>query len=126
VVQVATISVYGFFVLALLSRQLLDPRQTAEQTLLKDALHAIDMYVPVPTLLQLLLYVGWLKVPLPDLLLLSPLVCCSSTSYETVALVPRVRRWLRCASTRWATTMTTSTRVKCSTTTCSYAYGWAH
>ena len=84
-VQVATISVYGFFVLALLSRQLLDPRQTAEQTLLKDPLHAIDMYVPVPTLLQLLLYVGWLKVSLPI-----------SSLFSFAALLPRTRKLLEC------------------------------
>ena len=60
--QVVTISVYGFFLLSLFSRQLLEPRLSAEHALLNDPMHAIDVYVPLPTLLQLLLSVGWLKV----------------------------------------------------------------
>ncbi|CAB3404254.1 unnamed protein product [Caenorhabditis bovis] len=51
--QVSTISVYGYFLFALIGRQY--PSQT-------DNGDIVDVYFPVFTVLQFLFYVGWLKV----------------------------------------------------------------
>uniref|UniRef100_A0A1I8HS65 Bestrophin homolog n=1 Tax=Macrostomum lignano TaxID=282301 RepID=A0A1I8HS65_9PLAT len=61
--QVATISVYGFFINTLLSRQYLNHTSVrAEFGPEVSAKYAIDLYVPIDTLLQLFFYLGWLKV----------------------------------------------------------------
>ncbi|XP_030015327.1 bestrophin-2-like [Sphaeramia orbicularis] len=53
--QVVTIAVYSFFGFCVIGRQFLNPEKGY-----KD--HALDMYVPVFTLLQFFFYTGWLKV----------------------------------------------------------------
>ncbi|CAG0888507.1 unnamed protein product [Darwinula stevensoni] len=50
--QVVTIACYSFYSAALLGSQFIDP----------DTEKALDIYVPIITLFQLVLYVGWLKV----------------------------------------------------------------
>ncbi|KAG8132331.1 hypothetical protein E2320_010195 [Naja naja] len=50
--QVVTIAVYSFFAFCVVGRQFLDPAHGGE----------LDMYVPLPTLLQFFFYAGWLKV----------------------------------------------------------------
>ncbi|XP_063153915.1 bestrophin-4 isoform X3 [Candoia aspera] len=50
--QVVTIAVYSFFAFCVVGRQFLDPAHSGE----------LDMYVPLPTLLQFFFYAGWLKV----------------------------------------------------------------
>ncbi|VDM45856.1 unnamed protein product [Toxocara canis] len=51
--QVASISVYGYFIFALIGRQF--PGMNERQEI-------IDIYVPVFTILQFIFYIGWLKV----------------------------------------------------------------
>ncbi|KAM3603916.1 uncharacterized protein V6R79_004014 [Siganus canaliculatus] len=53
--QVVTIAVYSFFAFCVIGRQFLNPAKGY-----KD--HALDMYIPVFTLLQFFFYAGWLKV----------------------------------------------------------------
>ncbi|XP_071512943.1 bestrophin-2-like [Panulirus ornatus] len=53
--QVATIAVYSYFIVSLFGEQFLDPRQGYED-------HKIDFYVPIFALLQMIMYIGWLKV----------------------------------------------------------------
>nr|XP_056700026.1 bestrophin-4 [Euleptes europaea] len=50
--QVVTIAVYSFFAFCVVGRQFLDPQKDED----------LDMYVPLPTLLQFFFYAGWLKV----------------------------------------------------------------
>ncbi|MBN3322645.1 BEST4 protein, partial [Atractosteus spatula] len=52
--QVVTIAVYSFFTVTLVGRQFLHPSEDSED--------ALDLYVPVFTLLQFFFYAGWLKV----------------------------------------------------------------
>ncbi|UMM17467.1 hypothetical protein L5515_013999 [Caenorhabditis briggsae] len=51
--QVSTISVYGYFLFALIGRQYPSKNENEE---------IVDVYVPIFTILQFLFYVGWLKV----------------------------------------------------------------
>lgn len=53
--QVVTIAVYSFFAFCVVGRQFLEP-------LHPDQDGDLDMYVPLPTLLQFFFYAGWLKV----------------------------------------------------------------
>ncbi|XP_007246772.3 bestrophin-2 [Astyanax mexicanus] len=53
--QVVTLAVYSFFLVCLIGRQFLDPRQAYPG-------HDLDLYVPIFTLLQFFFYAGWLKV----------------------------------------------------------------
>ncbi|XP_060087716.1 bestrophin-4 isoform X4 [Heteronotia binoei] len=53
--QVVTIAVYSFFAFCVVGRQFLQPLDSD-----KDG--DLDMYVPLPTLLQFFFYAGWLKV----------------------------------------------------------------
>ncbi|XP_061488811.1 bestrophin-4 isoform X1 [Rhineura floridana] len=53
--QVVTIAVYSFFAFCVVGRQFLQ-RQGSDQD------EDLDMYVPLPTLLQFFFYAGWLKV----------------------------------------------------------------
>lgn len=53
--QVVTIAVYSFYCFSLLGEQILDPSQGYEG-------HMLDFYVPVFGLLQLVVYIGWIKV----------------------------------------------------------------
>ncbi|XP_019386866.1 PREDICTED: bestrophin-4 [Crocodylus porosus] len=53
--QVVTIAVYSFFAFCLIGRQFLEPLEPG-------AASTLDMYVPLPTLLQFFFYAGWLKV----------------------------------------------------------------
>ncbi|KAM7418598.1 hypothetical protein PAMA_015958 [Pampus argenteus] len=53
--QVVTLAVYSFFLVCLIGRQFLDPRQGYPG-------HDLDLYVPIFTLLQFFFYAGWLKV----------------------------------------------------------------
>lgn len=53
--QVVTIAVYSFFAFCLIGRQFLEPLEPG-------ATSTLDMYVPLPTLLQFFFYAGWLKV----------------------------------------------------------------
>ncbi|KAH0618673.1 hypothetical protein JD844_018077 [Phrynosoma platyrhinos] len=55
--QVVTIAVYSFFAFCVVGRQFL---QTSED--LQSAKGSLDLYVPLPTLLQFFFYAGWLKV----------------------------------------------------------------
>ncbi|XP_044157895.1 bestrophin-4 [Bufo gargarizans] len=54
--QVVTIAVYSFFATCLMGRQLLLPSAQQNKTL------ALDVYVPIFTLLEFFFYFGWLKV----------------------------------------------------------------
>ncbi|KAI5089820.1 bestrophin-2 [Silurus meridionalis] len=54
-VEVVTLAVYSFFLVCLVGRQFLDPRQGYPG-------HDLDLYVPIFTLLQFFFYAGWLKV----------------------------------------------------------------
>lgn len=53
--QVATVSTYGYFALCVVSRQYLDPADS-------PVIRHYNIYVPFTTILQFLLYVGWLKI----------------------------------------------------------------
>ncbi|KAI6063958.1 Bestrophin-like protein [Aix galericulata] len=53
--QVVTIAVYSFFAFCLIGRQFLEPLEPGQEG-------DLDMYVPLPTLLQFFFYAGWLKV----------------------------------------------------------------
>ncbi|XP_066990016.1 bestrophin-2-like [Macrobrachium rosenbergii] len=53
--QVVTIAVYSFYVFSLLGEQILDPSQGYDG-------HTIDIYFPIFGILQLMVYVGWIKV----------------------------------------------------------------
>ncbi|KAJ8270861.1 hypothetical protein GJAV_G00120100 [Gymnothorax javanicus] len=53
--DVVTLAVYSFFASCLVGRQFLNPAKGYKG-------HALDMYVPVFTLLQFFFYFGWLKV----------------------------------------------------------------
>lgn len=50
-----TIAVYSFFAFCLIGRQFLEPLEPGQEG-------DLDMYVPLPTLLQFFFYAGWLKV----------------------------------------------------------------
>ncbi|VDL76044.1 unnamed protein product [Nippostrongylus brasiliensis] len=51
--QVVHLTVYSYFLIALLGRQILD----------RDAVRkSIDLYVPIMTILQFTFFIGWLKV----------------------------------------------------------------
>ncbi|XP_047500711.1 bestrophin-2-like isoform X1 [Penaeus chinensis] len=53
--QVVTIAVYSFFFFSLIGEQYIDPKQGYNG-------YSIDLYFPVSGLLQLVFYMGWLKV----------------------------------------------------------------
>uniref|UniRef100_A0A8C3K3V6 Bestrophin homolog n=1 Tax=Calidris pygmaea TaxID=425635 RepID=A0A8C3K3V6_9CHAR len=53
--QVVTIAVYSFFAFCLIGRQFLEPLEPGQEG-------DLDMYIPLPTLLQFFFYAGWLKV----------------------------------------------------------------
>ncbi|NXW27876.1 BEST4 protein, partial [Phaetusa simplex] len=53
--QVVTIAVYSFFTFCLIGRQFLEPLEPGQEG-------DLDMYIPLPTLLQFFFYAGWLKV----------------------------------------------------------------
>lgn len=53
--QVVTIAVYSFFAFCLVGRQFLEPLEPGQEG-------DLDMYIPLPTLLQFFFYAGWLKV----------------------------------------------------------------
>ncbi|XP_066978294.1 bestrophin-3-like isoform X2 [Macrobrachium rosenbergii] len=53
--QVVTIAVYSFFLFSVIGEQFLDPTKGYPN-------NAIDIYVPIFTLLQFFFYIGWLKV----------------------------------------------------------------
>ncbi|XP_053100018.1 bestrophin-4 [Hemicordylus capensis] len=53
--QVVTIAVYSFFAFCVVGRQFLQPPELSQDG-------DLDMYVPLPTLLQFFFYAGWLKV----------------------------------------------------------------
>ncbi|XP_042318766.1 bestrophin-4 [Sceloporus undulatus] len=55
--QVVTIAVYSFFAFCVVGRQFL---QTSEDV--QPSKGSLDLYVPLPTLLQFFFYAGWLKV----------------------------------------------------------------
>ncbi len=61
--QVATITVYLYFITTLLSRQFIEWSSVQEQYKeFASSQYKIDMYVPFFTILQLFFYIGWLKV----------------------------------------------------------------
>ncbi len=56
--QVSTIATYGYFMVLLMGRQLLDNSRPIPQ----KVNYPFDLYVPVVMILEFLFYMGWLKV----------------------------------------------------------------
>ncbi|XP_028589452.2 bestrophin-4 [Podarcis muralis] len=60
--QVVTIAVYSFFALCVIGRQFLQPVDPSQNKTMTKKDEDLDLYVPLPTLLQFFFYAGWLKV----------------------------------------------------------------
>lgn len=83
-----TLAVYSFFVFSTIGGQFLDSTRGLMN-------HTIDLYVPVFSLLQIVFYLGWLKVAEA---LLNPFGE-DDHDFEFLSMIDRHRRVSLCAAT---------------------------
>ena len=93
--QLVSIAVYAYFIACLVGRQYLDPRYIpATDTQTRD----IDLIVPIFTVAEFLVLVGWLKVSQS---MLDPCVCVFAMAVPT-AWPDALQCWCCCRSSRRA------------------------